>query len=86
MENEGKMEKKVTNSKNMLKFVLGSAFGALMFLVPIPYEDSFTTLLEFIKNFLKSLFGGALPYMLAIMVVCSVIAIGVDGIRKRGRA
>lgn len=82
MENEGKMEKKVTNSKNMLKFVLGSAFGALMFLVPIPYEDSFTTLLEFIKNFLKSLFGGALPYMLAIMVVVSAILTLYDYICK----
>jgi len=67
------MGEKVTNRKNMLTFVLGSAFGVLMFLVPIPYGDSFTTLLEFIKNFLKSLFGGALPYMLAVMVVGSAV-------------
>ena len=30
------MGEKVTNRKNMLTFVLGSAFGVLMFLVPIP--------------------------------------------------
>lgn len=26
------------NPKNLLKFILGSAFGVLMFLVPIPRE------------------------------------------------
>ena len=59
------------NTKNLLKFILGSAFGMLMFLVPIPYGDSFTTLLEFCKNFLKSLFGGSLMY-----VMCALVVIG----------
>ena len=59
------------NTKNLLKFILGSAFGMLMFLVPIPYGDSFTTLLEFCKNFLKSLFGGSLVY-----VMCALVVIG----------
>lgn len=59
------------NSKNLLKFILGSAFGMLMFLVPIPYGDSFTTLLEFCKNFLKSLFGGSLVY-----IMCGLVVIG----------
>ena len=59
------------NPKNLLKFLLGSAFGMLMFLVPIPYGDSFTTLLEFCKNFLKSLFGSSLPY-----IMCSLVVIG----------
>ena len=30
--------------------------------------------------------GSCIIYMLAITIVCSVIAIGVDSIRKRGRA
>lgn len=76
------MQEKVTNSKNMLKFILGSAFGALMFLVPIPYGDSFTTLLEFIKNFLKSFFGGTLPYLLAVMVIGSAILTLYDSVCK----
>lgn len=59
------------NSKSLLKFILGSAFGVLMFLVPIPYGDSFTTLLEFCKNFLKGLFGSSLPY-----VMCALVVIG----------
>ena len=59
------------NTKNLLKFILCSAFGMMMFLVPIPYGDSFTTLLEFCKNGLKSLFGATLPY-----VMCTLVVIG----------
>ena len=62
------MKEKSINAKNLLKFNLGSAFGIMMFLVPIPQEDSFTTLLDYLKNFLKSLFGGALPYILVVMI------------------
>ena len=57
------------NTKNLLKFILYSAFGVLMFLVPIPYGDSFTTMLEFCKNGLKSLFGGSLSYIMCALVV-----------------
>ena len=67
------MEKKFTNSKNLLKFILGSAFGVLMFLVPIPQGDSFTTLLDFLKGFVKGLFGGSLPYVLLVVVVAAAI-------------
>ena len=47
------------NTKNMLKFILCSAFGVLMFLVPIPQGDSFTTLLDFLKTGLKNFSGWA---------------------------
>ena len=67
------MEKKYTNSKNLLKFILGSAFGMMMFLVPIPQGDSFTTLLDFLKGFVKGLFGGSLPYVLLVVVVAAAI-------------
>jgi len=63
------MKEKSINKKNLIKFILGSAFGILMFLVPIPYGDSFTTLLEFCKNFLKTLFGGSLVYILCTLVI-----------------
>ena len=70
------MEKKFTNSKNLLKFILGSAFGVLMFLVPIPQGDSFTTLLDYLKGFTKSLFGATLPYvLLTIVVVAAVLSV-----------
>lgn len=67
------MKEKSINTKNLLKFILGSAFGIMMFLVPIPQGDSFTTLLDYLKNFLKSLFGGALPYILVVMITGSAI-------------
>lgn len=70
------MREKSVNKKNLLKFIFGSAFGILMFLIPIPQGDSFTTLLDFVKSFLKDLFGGSLPYILVmIMVVSSVLSV-----------
>lgn len=70
------MEKKYTNTANLMKFILGSGFGVLMFLVPIPQGDSFTTLLDYLKSFVKNLFGGSLPYILtAIMVIASVMSL-----------
>ena len=38
------------------------------------------------SRWLPYLDGSCIIYMLAITIVCSVIAIGVDSIRKRGRA
>lgn len=67
------MKAESVNTKNLLKFILGSAFGILMFLVPIPQEESFTTLLDFLKSFLKNLFGGSLPYILVILMVVSAL-------------
>ena len=59
------MTESCVNRKNLLKFILGSALGILMFLAPIPQGDSFTTLLDFVKSFLKDLFGASLNYILA---------------------
>ena len=67
------MEKKYTNTKNLLKFVLGSAFGILMFLIPIPQGESFTTLLDYVKTFIKSLFGSSLPYVLTVIMVIAAV-------------
>lgn len=61
------------NAKNLFKFIVGSAFGILMFLVPIPQGDSFTTLLDYLKSFLKNLFGPSLPYILVVMITGSAL-------------
>ena len=76
------MKENHVNAKNLLKFILGSAFGIAMFLVPIPQGESFTTLLDYLKNFLKSLFGGSLPYILLVIVVGSAILTVYDYICK----
>lgn len=67
------MKESGINAKNLAKFILGSAFGVLMFLVPIPQGDSFTTLLDFVKSFLKDLFGASLSYILVVIIVGSAI-------------
>ena len=76
------MKENHVNVKNLLKFILGSAFGIAMFLVPIPQGESFTTLLDYLKNFLKSLFGSSLPYILLVIVVGSAILTVYDYICK----
>lgn len=76
------MTKSYVTPKNMLKFILGSALGVLMFLVPIPQGDSFTTLLDFVKSFLKNLFGASLNYILVVIIVGSAILTVYDFICK----
>lgn len=70
--------KTYTNTKNLLKFILGSGFGILMFLVPIPQGESFTTLLDYLKSFLKNVFGGSLPYILAVLMVIAAVLTAYD--------
>ena len=72
------------NPKNLLKFILGSALGILMFLVPVPQGDSFTTLLDFVKSFLKSLFGASLNYILVVIIVGSAVLTVYDYFCKPG--
>lgn len=76
------MEKTYVNAKNLSKFILGSGFGILMFLVPIPQGDSFTTLLDYLKTFLKNLFGGSLSYILAVILIISAVLTLYDFICK----
>lgn len=76
------MKEKSVNTKNLLKFILGSAFGVLMFLIPIPQGESFTTLLDFVKSFLKNLFGASLPYILVVIMVVSAVLSVYDFICK----
>ncbi|MDD7389078.1 MAG: YjiH family protein [Lachnospiraceae bacterium] len=70
------------NIKNLLKFILCSAFGILMFLVPIPQGESFTTLLDFLKTGLKNLLGGSLDYILLALLIVSAVVSLIDYIAK----
>lgn len=67
------MKQSNINLKNMLKFLICSGFGILMFLVPIPQGESFTTLLDFLKTWLKNLLGGSLSYIIVILLVLSAV-------------
>lgn len=55
----------------------------LMFLVPIPQGDSFTTLLDFLKSGLKGLFGESLSYIVVGTLVLSAVVSIVDMIASR---
>lgn len=72
MENE-KVKEKSVNAKNLAKFIICSLIGIGMFLVPVPQGDSFTTLLDFVKNFLADILGNALPYILLIIILVSAV-------------
>ena len=76
------MTESCVNRKNLLKFILGSALGILMFLAPIPQGDSFTTLLDFVKSFLKDMFGASLNYILVVIIAGSAILTVYDFICK----
>lgn len=67
------MKEKSMNAKNLAKFIICSLIGIGMFLIPVPQGDSFTTLLDFVKNFLSDLFGGSLQYILLVIIVVSAI-------------
>ena len=72
------MEHSSVNVKNLSKFILCSAFGVVMFLVPIPQGESFTTLLDFLKSGLKTLLGPGLNYMIAGLLVLSAVMSLID--------
>lgn len=72
------MEHSSVNVKNLSKFILCSAFGVVMFLVPIPQGESFTTLLDFLKSGLKTLLGPGLNYIIAGLLVLSAVMSLID--------
>lgn len=59
--------------KNLAKFLLGSAFGILVFLVPIPQGESFTTLLDFLKTAIKDFMGVSMNYIIVAILVFSAV-------------
>lgn len=76
------MEHSSVNVKNLMKFILCSAFGVVMFLVPIPQGESFTTLLDFLKSGLKTLFGSGLNYIIVGLLVLSAVMSLIDYFAK----
>ena len=73
MKNNAVAKENYVTTANLLKFILGSAFGVFMFLVPIPHGDSFTTMLDFVKNFIKAGFGAAMSYVLLTVVMTAAV-------------
>ena len=72
-EMEEKSESTYVTKKNLAKFLLGSGFGVLMLLVPIPSGKSFTTLLDFVKTWISNLLGGSLIYIVTVLLVVAAV-------------
>lgn len=81
-EMEKKSESTYVTKKNLAKFLLGSGFGVLMFLVPIPSGKSFTTLLDFVKTWISNLLGGSLIYIVTVLLVVAAVVSLIDFIFK----
>lgn len=60
---------------DLLKFIILSSFGAIMFLMPVPYEEAFSTPLGIVIDAVKAALGVSLPYILmGIIIVGGVIS------------
>lgn len=70
------MNESHVNMRNLMIFILGSAFGAFMFLVPIPQGKAFTTMLDFLVKGIKGVIGGQLSYiLLAVVTIAAVLSL-----------
>ena len=54
---------------DLLKFIILSLFGGIMFLMPVPYEEAFSTPLGIVIDFVKSALGVSLPYILMGIII-----------------
>lgn len=64
---------KKTNKVNvslldLVKFILLSSFGAIMFLLPVSYQEAFSTPLGIVIDFLSKQLKVILPYLLIVVV------------------
>lgn len=69
--------KKIKNTNvsilNLMKFIILSSFGAIMFLMPITYQDAFSTPLGIVIDFLSEHLSFILPHVLIFVISFSAI-------------
>lgn len=73
MNGELKVEKvkKEYSIKDLLKFTIFSVLGVFLFLIPIPYKESFNLPVGIIIDFVKQILGGSLIYIATIIILLS---------------
>lgn len=54
---------------DLLKFIILSLFGAIMFLMPVPYGEAFSTPLGIVIDEVKATLGVSLPYLLMGIII-----------------
>ncbi|NJP37503.1 YjiH family protein [Alkalicoccus luteus] len=63
--------------KDILSFILPSILGILLFIVPIPQDDSITIPIAFMAGFINGALGDVIPFIIiTVMAVSVVLTIG----------
>lgn len=71
-------------TKNMLKFILPSLIGVLLFMTPIPYNGEIIIPVAIFSNLVGSLLGDYLPTIITILVtVTGVLTVGVKLLKPK---
>ena len=60
-------------SKLMVKFIVPSVIGILLFMIPIKYDGSWTICVKILADFIGGAIGGVLPILCVIIVTISAI-------------
>lgn len=71
MKGEIKMES--NRSKLMVKFIVPSVIGILLFMIPVKYDGSWTICVKILADFIGGAIGGFLPILCVIIVTISAI-------------
>ena len=60
-------------SKLMVKFIVPSIIGILLFIIPVKYDGSWTICVKILADFIGGAIGGVLPLLCVIIVTVSAI-------------
>ena len=60
-------------SKLMVKFIVPSIIGILLFMIPVKYDGSWTICVKILADFISGAIGGVLPLLCVIIVTVSAI-------------
>ena len=60
-------------SKLMVKFIVPSIIGILLFMIPVKYDGSWTICVKILADFIGGAIGGVLPLLCVIIVTVSAI-------------
>lgn len=60
-------------SKLMVKFIIPSIIGILLFMIPVKYDGSWTICVKILADFIGGAIGGVLPLLCVIIVTVSAI-------------
>lgn len=60
-------------SKLMVKFIVPSVIGILLFMIPVKYDGSWTICVKILADFIGGAIGGVLPLLCVIIVTISAV-------------